>query len=329
MKTYRNEELGFEIEIPEEWSIESISKVSHGSVEDHSIVFKCGVGEAFNIQIGKSDPELSLEQTENEFRRYAEGKSYFALDAGKITVQEKEHVWVRYLMGDGIWTKKYLISLGGIDYVITATCFEQKLLLQREKVWDAVAASIRVLELISKDLSRILKILTQPAPLSAMPQRIELCQQALNQVSRNRNPQLWGSLHLELAISFGKNPLGDRDENIEKSIEHHQQALEVFTRQAYPDDWANIQTNLASNYRNRQRGESAENIETAIQLCLQALDVFTDKALPDIIGSAHNNLANAYRERIRGERAENLEKAIFHCQQAPESQAAGSQFPRS
>ena len=316
MKTYRNEQLKFEIEIPEEWSVESINKVSQGTVEDYSIVFKCGVGEAFNIQIGKSVPGLSLEQTESEFRRYADGGDCFALDTGRIIVQGQEHVWSRYLMGGGIWTKKYLIGREGMDYVMTATCFDQKLLLQHEKVWDEVVVSIRVLNLKTRDVNEILRALAQPAPLSAMPQRIELCEEALTLISLHSNPEMWAGLQLELGNSYSRNPIGNPEENIEKANHHFEKALEVFTRKLYPDEWANIQTNLASNYRNRKSGDRAENIETAIRLCLDALKTFTKHAPLEVVGSAHNNLANAYRNRVQGDRGKNLEEAILHCQNA-------------
>ena len=86
-----------------------------------------------------------------------------------------------------------------------------------------------------------------------MPE-VSRCEQALAQVTRQADPELWAGLQIELTISLGKNPLGDRDENLEKAISCNHQAQEVFTRQAYPNEWANIQTHLASNYRNRRRG---------------------------------------------------------------------------
>ncbi|MBN2549545.1 MAG: CHAT domain-containing protein [Anaerolineales bacterium] len=171
---------------------------------------------------------------------------------------------------------------------------------------------------IPPDLRPILEALAQPARLSDMPRRVNLCLQALGMIERNTQPELWAVLEGELANSLAQNPLGERAENLEQAISHYQQALEVRTRQAYPEQWATTQNNLAAAYRERIRGERAENLEQAIFHCQQALEVYTRQAYPEDWAMTNNNLANAYSERIQGERVENLEQAIFHYQQALE-----------
>jgi hypothetical protein len=52
MKTYHNDKSGFEIKIPEEWSLFREEQVSHALGEDVSLIFLCGAKEAFNLQIG-------------------------------------------------------------------------------------------------------------------------------------------------------------------------------------------------------------------------------------------------------------------------------------
>jgi len=344
MKIYQNEQHGFEIETPEEWSFHSQDETAH------TLIFKCSANEAFNIQIAPLTRNPSPDQTENEFKQLAREKGYTSLGLGRIKVGGEEHVWARYYMGGGLWSKKYMIVLNEIEFAITATCLDQKVLLEMEKSWDGVAASFRLMSPADKsanpkrevseqkneiadvkprqDLKNskitnpslettiFMQMLSLPARLGDMPQRIEMCQQALTKISRQTNPEEWAALELELGISFGKNPFGNRDENIEQSIQHYLKAQEVFTRQAYPDEWANIQTNLASDYRNRRRGDHDENVEAAINLSEEALGAITQAVLPELKASIHNNLANAYRDRIRGKKDENLKRAIFHCQQA-------------
>lgn len=74
----------------------------------------------------------------------AQNMEYTDLEFGRISVGGREHVWARYQMTPGIWAKQYLIVLGGIGYAITASC-KGTSLAQREKVWDAIAASFRLL----------------------------------------------------------------------------------------------------------------------------------------------------------------------------------------
>ena len=144
MKTYRNEQNGFEIDIPAEWSIHTESSMARPFGAQRTVIFKCRQNEAFNFQIGALASKPALSETENEFRRYAQEKGYTSLAIGKIAIDGKEHIWTRYYMGGGLWSKKYMIALNGIEYVITATCMDQKLLLEMEKVWDLVAVSFRL-----------------------------------------------------------------------------------------------------------------------------------------------------------------------------------------
>jgi len=56
-------------------------------------------------------------------------------------------------------------------------------------------------------LPAILQALSQPARLSDMPRRIELCRQALQLVKREENAPRWAALQGELANSLQQNPL--------------------------------------------------------------------------------------------------------------------------
>jgi hypothetical protein len=141
MKTYRSEQHGFEIDVPDEWRVPAGEAT--GTPWGEEIVFLCGPDESFNFQIGQSVPE-SLEQTEDQFRRYAQGRGYTELVFGRIQVGGQDHVWARYRMTSRNWTKKYLISFGETECAITASCYDRQRLAESESTWDAVVASFRL-----------------------------------------------------------------------------------------------------------------------------------------------------------------------------------------
>ena len=318
MKTYRNEQLGFEMEIPEEWYLDSVEKVSTAIGEGFLVVFTCRINEAFNIQVGKSTSEPSQDQTEIEFGQFVQKQDYSSLILGRILVQGREYVWARYYLGNGVWTKKYKIILGETEYAITATCLDQNYLLGMEKDWDAVAGSFRLISMQPPDLSEIMQELSQPAQPDEMPKRIELCEQALRLVSRQAEPERWARLQRELAKSLSRDPRGDRAENIEKAIPLYLEALQVYTPQDFPVDWAVTQNYLAFAYEDRIQGDRAENIERSIDYYQQALKIFTQQIYPEQWASTQTNLASAYTLRQNGRREENLDLAAGHCQQALE-----------
>jgi tetratricopeptide (TPR) repeat protein len=105
-------------------------------------------------------------------------------------------------------------------------------------------------------------------------------------------------------------PLGDRQINLELSIQAAQLALEVFSRRLFPENWAATQNNLGIFYSDRIRGERADNLEAAIQAFNLALEVRTRGACPEDWAATQNNVGTAYVARIRGDRADNLEAAI-------------------
>jgi tetratricopeptide (TPR) repeat protein len=116
-----------------------------------------------------------------------------------------------------------------------------------------------------KKLQSILQELSQPGRPGDIPRRIQLCRQAIAFAPRERNPELWAALHVELGNNLAQNPTRDRAENIELAIEHYNEALKVYTQRDFPVQWAMTQNNLANAYNNRIRGDRAENIELAIE----------------------------------------------------------------
>ena len=115
MKTYCNEKLGFEIDVPDEWP-------SPQTLGPDALLFDRAPMERFNFVIGLLLPERLQEYTEFEFRTYIQKQGFTDLDFGRIAVGGKDHVWARYRMRDGTWTKKYMIVFAGIEFAITASC---------------------------------------------------------------------------------------------------------------------------------------------------------------------------------------------------------------
>jgi tetratricopeptide (TPR) repeat protein len=157
MKNYQNEKYGFEISIPDEWSIYEGNGTSHSLGKDQTLIFKCRKNEAFNIQITPLAVKPSPYQVGLEFQQSAEKKGFTSLELGRIVIEGQEYVWARYYMGGGLWVKKYRIILNGFDYAITATCLEQKELLGMEKVWDKVVESFQLLDSTNKNDKTALK----------------------------------------------------------------------------------------------------------------------------------------------------------------------------
>jgi tetratricopeptide (TPR) repeat protein len=153
MKTYRNDQHGFEIDIPEEWSLSSGKLPLWLSVP---LAFKLGwnprvdvqfsgANESININIESMLPEPPPDVTELLFILQSQDMEYVNCESGRITISDKEHTWARYELADTVWSKKYLIVLGGKGYAITAACNGRNLFAQREGDWDAIASSFRLL----------------------------------------------------------------------------------------------------------------------------------------------------------------------------------------
>lgn len=148
MTTYRNENLGFEMDIPEEWPRPQ-------TLGPDCLLFDRAPIERFNFVIGPLLPERLQEYTEFEFRQHIQKQRFTDLDFGRISVGGKDHVWARYRMRDGTWTKKYMIVFAGIEYAITASSYDRQMFSEREGIWDTVVKSFR----LSKWLERNVAIL--------------------------------------------------------------------------------------------------------------------------------------------------------------------------
>ena len=140
MKTYRNNQYGFEIELPAEWSLHRGRAIKGPGGE--MVAFLHETGDNLNITIGPAMPG-SLADVERQFVQYAQSRQYTELELGRISVGDKDHVWARYRMGTGDWGKKYLLVFGEIEYAMTAFSFDRQRFLEQEREWDAIASSFR------------------------------------------------------------------------------------------------------------------------------------------------------------------------------------------
>ena len=137
MRTYLNDELGFEISLPEHWPEPEF-------MHPDCVIINCAPIESFNIIVGPLIPERILEYTAVEFRQYAGSKNYSDVTIGKINIGDKEHVWAKYNMGGENWTKKYMIVFGGIEYAMTGTCYNKEQYSEKEQNWDNIVRSFRL-----------------------------------------------------------------------------------------------------------------------------------------------------------------------------------------
>lgn len=143
MKTYRSEKSGFEIDLPKNWLPFPIPPqggkelIQYGSPD-----------EAFNFEIGPLFPAPPLAVTEIAFRGFARNRGFSEPKFARMMVAGKEHVCAHYQINDNMgnrWNKKYMLVFGRTEYAITATCNDPQWFAKREKDWDAIVQTFRLL----------------------------------------------------------------------------------------------------------------------------------------------------------------------------------------
>jgi tetratricopeptide (TPR) repeat protein len=160
MNIYRNEQYGFEIEIPEDLALDSgrlpllpaiLSAVKLGWIPSVNVQFG-NANVSINIAIESMSPELPPDLTELMFALQAQDMEYVNCEFGRISLGDKVHTWARYELAGKLWSKKYMLVLGGKGYAITVGCNDQNVSLQREGEWDASVSSFRLLAPIDESI---------------------------------------------------------------------------------------------------------------------------------------------------------------------------------
>jgi CHAT domain-containing protein/tetratricopeptide (TPR) repeat protein len=119
---------------------------------------------------------------------------------------------------------------------------------------------------IPSQLRALLAELQSLNRLSDMPQRIKLCERALDLVERDTQQELWTALQIELGNSLAQNPHGERAENIERAIHHYDQALKVYTREAFPAECRQTSRNLGNlHFEQGNWGIAVESYGAAVE----------------------------------------------------------------
>jgi tetratricopeptide (TPR) repeat protein len=142
--TYRNEEAGYVVDVPGDWSLPAA-----GTLED----IECLPDEAIEFTIHLAAPEPLPDYTEREFASVARDRAHTDLEFGRILAGGREQVWVRYTDRRGDPAKTYIVVLGGMSYVMTATAANRTVFARREKVWDRMVESFRLTESREQDIA--------------------------------------------------------------------------------------------------------------------------------------------------------------------------------
>ncbi len=137
MKPYIHNELGFQVDIPDDWPRPT-------TLASDSLAFICAPVETVNFVVGPLGPERLLRYTEAEFHAYAQANGFTDLEFGRISAGGASHVWARYSTGRNMWLKKYMVVFPPMEYDITASCYGHDMLVKREPTWDRVVRSFRL-----------------------------------------------------------------------------------------------------------------------------------------------------------------------------------------
>lgn len=163
-------------------------------------------------------------------------------------------------------------------------------------------------------LSEVLERIPHEADAAA---RAALCEQALAQVRREEQPQLWAGLQGALAASLAHaSRRRFTEESFRRVLDGYQAALSVFTKDAFAEEWADTLRNIAATHLDAAASGldgQMDHVEAAIMALAQAASI-PRAAAPSAWLGAHHELAEALSGTAewRGASAFAQAAAIYH-----------------
>jgi tetratricopeptide (TPR) repeat protein len=131
-------------------------------------------------------------------------------------------------------------------------------------------------------------------------------------------PQDWANIKTNLSEAYRNRILGEKAENMEKSIRFGLAALEVYSYEYFPHDWGTTQINLGNAYAHRIRGDKADNLEKAIHYLSSASETIKREKIPQEWAKIQNSIGAVYLYSLQGDLSTNREKAISYLSAALE-----------
>ena len=131
-----------------------------------------------------------------------------------------------------------------------------------------------------------------------------------SRISQQAESSTYAREQFELGKKYRLLTTGDRQANLQRSIQHFNEALRFWTAQSAPADYALAQNNLGIVYYNLPTGNRVANLRRAIDCYTEALRIWTTEFHPRDHATASDNLGLAHAALLTGDRAANLARAI-------------------
>lgn len=149
-----------------------------------------------------------------------------------------------------------------------------------------------------------------------LPERIETCRAALDELDRAKVPLVWAMVSLDLADGLGKQLEELAAPDMTEVIALYQDALTVLTAKGEADQFGHAHHYLGDAYVLHGGGDPAENIESAIEHYEKALGMRRPGAEPIPWATTMAHLGEAFNQRLQGDRTVNLDRAVDTLEQA-------------
>jgi tetratricopeptide (TPR) repeat protein len=132
----------------------------------------------------------------------------------------------------------------------------------------------------------------------------------LEKFPREENPQLWGTLQMNLGGLWAQREDGARTDNLNRATRALESALEVFPPETFPVQHAEVLLDLSQVHDSLNVGSKRAHTETALEQARQALASLSKEKAPREWAKAMILVGNALRERRGDNRQKNLEEAV-------------------